>query len=74
MVVTAADIRELLARRDLPVPAGDLDPLYLDSLSLAWLVHSLDVDLNIPVSLGDDESAFHSISSIVEHVNIGTRQ
>lgn len=70
-VVTSADIRHLLATRDLPVPAGDLDPLYLDSLSVAWLVHSLDVELNVQVRMGDDDGAFDSIATLVEFVNAG---
>jgi acyl carrier protein len=69
-MVTAADIRTLLARRDLPVPAADTDPLNLDSLSLAWLVHSLDVELNVQLEpMSDDDTSFSSIAVIVEYVN-----
>jgi len=60
----------LLAARDLPVPACDTDPLNLDSLSLAWLVHLLDVELDVRVELSAvQDDSFDSVASLVRHIN-----
>jgi len=68
-VVTAVDIRRLLAGRELPVPSHDSDPLNLDSLSVAWLLHSVDLEFGVELDGSDDHGSFVSIEAIVAYVN-----
>jgi acyl carrier protein len=73
-VISDRDIRALLAERGIPCGEDADGAVALDSLSLAWLVHMLDVTFGVSLILEDaDLSEFTSAAAIAAFADAAAR-
>jgi hypothetical protein len=71
--VTAIDsheVRRILSIRRIAVPEDDSEEIFLDSLTLAWILDSLASELDIDLNPGDaDIAMFGSVQGMVRYLN-----
>lgn len=69
--IDSHEVRRILAERRITMPEDDRDEIALDSLSLAWILHSLTAELRVDLDPDDaDVAMFRSVRGIVDYLNM----
>jgi acyl carrier protein len=68
--IDSREVRRILSERRIAIPEDDSEEIVLDSLTLAWILHSLSSELDIDLDPNDaDVAMFGSVQGIAGYLN-----
>lgn len=68
--IDSHEVRRILSERRIAISEDDSEGIVLDSLTLAWILHSLTSELDIELDPSEaDVATFGSVQGIVGYLN-----